>query len=288
MHEFTLKIPSGFDFETTVNSGQSFRWRQDDGLWLGVDGDSLYAVRVKGSKLQISSNHPPSKFENLFDLHRDYEQIFRELEQENPAIATFLLQSKGLRMMLGSSVVEVLFSFQCASNSNLPRIRNMVDALVSYGRRERLGELQFRLFPDLQVLANLTETELRAKGLGYRAKHIGECAQAILERGGERWLAGLKSQPFEEAWKQLQTLPGIGPKLASCIALYGLHFLDACPLDVHLREALSEGFMPELARSSLTQRVHLEVRERLRTSHGDRAGLAQLIFYHGHLRRGRR
>lgn len=52
--------------------------------------------------------------------------------------------------------------------------------------------------------------------------------------GGVEWLAGLRRLSLEEAIVALCTLPGVGPKVAACIALFSLDQHHAIPVDTHV------------------------------------------------------
>lgn len=54
------------------------------------------------------------------------------------------------------------------------------------------------------------------------------------EEGGEQWLLALRGQTLDEAVTSLCTLPGIGPKVAACIALFSLDQHHAIPVDTHV------------------------------------------------------
>jgi N-glycosylase/DNA lyase len=43
---------------------------------------------------------------------------------------------------------------------------------------------------------------------------------------------------YKAARKELLGLYGVGEKVADCICLFGLHQLDAFPVDTHIRQAL--------------------------------------------------
>ena len=55
-------------------------------------------------------------------------------------------------------------------------------------------------------------------------------------------LEALRTAPLPEAREALQSIRGVGPKVAECALLYGLHRLDAFPLDVWMRRAMSSLF----------------------------------------------
>ena len=72
----------------------------------------------------------------------------------------------------------------------------------------------FHSLPSLQSLAaEPVETKLRELGFGYRAKYVVQAAQYIQSLPGEDWLASLCDCSYEDAWRQLQKVPGVGPKV---------------------------------------------------------------------------
>ena len=47
---------------------------------------------------------------------------------------------------------------------------------------------------------------------------------------------------LREARAELLKLYGVGPKVADCICLFGLHQLEAFPVDTHIRQALEKHY----------------------------------------------
>eukprot|EP00439_Symbiodinium_sp_Y106_P062876 s1196_g9.t1 len=112
-------------------------------------------------------------------------------------------------------------------------------------------------WPRSAVLAKATERSLKDLGLGYRAAYISQAARRLMEEDGRmlRWLQSLRadsaspvdaSAPEEsEAVKErrlavrreLCELPGIGAKVADCVALFGLGVHGAVPVVEHSRES---------------------------------------------------
>ena len=104
-------------------------------------------------------------------------------------------------------------------------------------------------FPTLRTISRAPEEELTACGLGYRAGYLRRSAQSLGAQGRPREaLEALRSLPRAEAEKKLQRLPGVGPKVAACVALYGLGFHDAVPVDVHVARVAESFAPPEMAR----------------------------------------
>ena len=44
---------------------------------------------------------------------------------------------------------------------------------------------------------------------------------------------------YKKAKEELLKLYGVGEKVADCICLFGLHMLEAFPVDTHIRQALN-------------------------------------------------
>ena len=56
----------------------------------------------------------------------------------------------------------------------------------------------------------------------------------IKEKGGEKWLESLRGKPNAEIKEKLMVLPGVGRKVADCIALFSLDDSGAIPVDTHV------------------------------------------------------
>lgn len=202
-----------------------------------------------------------------------------EIVRKAPELGPMLTSWSGLRMMQPSSVHETLFCFLCTANNHLSRIGGMVRKLASYG--EPLAELADRrlsLFPTVERIAALNEQELREAGFGYRGNSIPIVARQILERP-EGWLEGLRDKPYEEVHKELTGLYSVGPKLADCVALYGLNRLEATPIDTHLWQAICRLYKPEWQGKALTDSRYREGSALMRKRFGELAGLAHLFLY---------
>ena len=64
--------------------------------------------------------------------------------------------------------------------------------------------------------------------LGYRAEYLIRASRQIMERGLPR------------DRKQLLALTGVGPKVASCIELFGMGNMKSFPIDVWVRRLMHE------------------------------------------------
>ena len=205
----------------------------------------------------------------------------RKIKSKAPELTPYVTQLPGLRVMRPSDVVEEAFCFLCTPNNNLARILQMVRSLASLGKKvDEVEGISVHRFPTLETIAETQEDELRKRGFGYRARTVPSVARQVLARGGEKWLAELKKNSYEEAHDALTELKGVGPKLADCIGLFALHHTEAVPVDTHLWQAAVRLYFPEWKGKSLTGQKYRAVGDLFRQRHGKLAGWAhQYLFY---------
>ena len=121
-----------------------------------------------------------------------------------------------------------------SQNNNIPRIKGIVSRLCEHFGEKIPGGFAF---PAPEVLANCTVEDLAPLRSGFRAKYILNAAQKVAQ--GIIILDAMKTMPLEEVRQQLMTIQGVGPKVAECAALYGLHRLEAFPMDVWMKRAMA-------------------------------------------------
>jgi len=188
----------------------------------------------------------------------------------------------GLRLMK-QEPHQCLFSFVCASNTNIPMIRRMLYNMTrKFGRPATVDGMEFFTFPSATVIDKAGIDELQACGLGYRAKAIKAAANAIAM--GQIDFDELKAAGYGEAKKELLELYGIGNKIADCVLLFSLEKLDAFPIDVWIARALA-GHYPWMHKKKfgekITERQYEELSDNARHYFGKYAGYAQqYLYYH--------
>lgn len=272
------------DREMSVNSGQMFLWEKIDDSWYGIYGRHVIKFKAAGG-LEFSSFPDDKNMERkLFRLDDDMESILARLSSD--ALVGRLAQSyPGLRL-LRQDPEQCLFSFVCASNTNIPMIRRMLYALAAkFGDRVKVDRKEFHTFPSAKALHRATDADLRVCGLGYRARAVKAVAAAITT--GELDLASLTTASYEEAQAELLELHGVGPKIADCVLLFSLEKLDAFPIDVWIARALAANYGWMLGRfgEKLTPRQYDQLSEAARKYFGLYAGYAQQYLYY-HMRQG--
>lgn len=156
-----------------------------------------------------------------FQLDINIKNLYKDWASKDERFANLTVQDyRGIRMLY-QDCVENAFSFICSSNNNISRISQMVEKLcLNYGDEIALVEgKQYYDFPNVEnLVGEKVEKKLREEKFGYRAGFIAKTAAKIVENGGLKWLENLREVGYDEARKQLQTLPGIGRK----VSLYNL------------------------------------------------------------------
>ncbi|GJM85238.1 hypothetical protein PR202_ga01673 [Eleusine coracana subsp. coracana] len=118
-----------------------------------------------------------------------------------------------------------------------------------------------------------------------RAKYIVGTAKELQAKpgGGEKWLVSLRGKELPEVIEALCTLPGVGPKVAACVALFSLDQNHAIPVDTHVWKVATQYLLPELAGKSLTPKLSVVVSDAFVTKFGSYAGWAQNVLFIGQL-----
>lgn len=230
-----------FELDETFNCGQCFRWNQlEDGSFSGV-AFGKYLNISKDQNTLIFKNSTKEDLDtiwyNYFDLNLDYEKIKHDLSNLHPILKEAIKYSKDIHI-LKQEPWEALCSFIISQNNNIPRIKGIIERLCqNFG--EEIGDGIFS-FPSYSILCNLSEEELAPLRCGFRSAYILDAARRV--ESNEINFDDLKKMPIEKARGELLKIKGVGPKVAECTLLYGLHKLDAFPIDVWMKRAMETFF----------------------------------------------
>ncbi len=227
-----------FSPELIFECGQCFRWnREESGGYVGVAfGKAARVLKTDGGFL-ISGG--VRDFEEVwapyFDLERDYGGIRRRIAVDDFSrrAAEF---GTGIRI-LRQDKWEALCSFIISQCNNIPRIKGIVERLCeSFGGEIAFEGKTLHAFPRAEELAGLSKGDLAGLRCGYRDEYILEAARACSCKGYLDFLSELETP---ELRKELKKLPGVGDKVANCVLLFGFNRLEAFPMDVWMRRAVS-------------------------------------------------
>ncbi len=277
--DILIEKKKDFVLQHIFECGQCFRWNKiDKYMYEGVAQGHYLKVKEEEEQIRFL-NTPRELFESLwkgyFDLNTDYSDLKERVSILHPILGEAVDFGSGIRI-LKQDPWETLISFIISANNNIPRIKMLIQKLAeAYGDefKNSKGAICYA-FPTPLQLTFATEEQLRQMGMGYRAKYIHEVAQKVShEYDSYNQLINLNTLELEKA---LLKYMGVGPKVASCVMLFGYGKMDTFPVDTWIRKVLIEWFAIESTRPT-------EVREAIKSRFSGLEGIAQQYLFIMHV-----
>jgi N-glycosylase/DNA lyase len=251
-----LALPDSLSTEVlaeVVDGGQTFRWnRLPDGVWQGVWAGCVARLKAAGaagllwSAPQELAGIAADGLQAYFATTLRFDRLVDDLPWRSDAhLARCMKAFPGLRL-LRQPLEETLLCFLCSTTKQIVQIKQMVELLARRHGREIVPGIH-RL-PTWTELATVSEEELRACLLGFRARYVSQTAQILAANGD--WFIQLEQLPYREAKERLRELPGVGEKVADCVQLFGAGRFEAFPVDVWITKTMDlryglEGWTPQ-------------------------------------------
>lgn len=226
------------NIRTTFDCGQCFRWNEIEKKFDGVAFGKHIKILQKSNREIVIYNSNQKDFESLWrnylDLDTNYKKIKENLSSIHPNLKKACDFSTGIRI-LKQDPWETLCSFIVSQNNNIPRIKKIISSLcLNFGNQIDQSNYEF---PDYMRLSKLNEKELSVIRAGFRTKYILDAARKV--ENGNIIIDDIKNMPIEKARTELMKIVGVGPKVAECTLLYGFNRLEAFPVDVWMKRAMS-------------------------------------------------
>lgn len=270
-------ISEDFEPKHVFDCGQCFRWlREEDGSYTGVVQGRVINVK-KENDLIIFDNTNKEDFENIwfdyFDLGRNYSEIKNELKVMDEYLEKATEFGKGIRI-LQQDGWEMLISFIISANNRIPMIQRAINNLSEkYGKF--IGEYRgkkYYAFPTPEELSEASVEDIRACQTGFRDKYIKSVVDYVSENKVD--VLSYRKLNTDECIKELVKFNGVGPKVADCIALFGMQKYDTFPVDVWVKRVMEEFYVEDNLSLPKIRKFALE-------KFGDLAGFAQqYLFYY--------
>lgn len=259
--------------------------------------------RERGELLFFMEDTPENRaaVTDYFALDVDFEAIRRNVIEHTDSawLRRAADEARGIAI-LRQEPWEALFSFIISQNNNIPRIRKIIRMLsAAYGERVALpgascpigkgcgaqcatpctekahgkcvteqGDGACRAcgicytFPTAEQIVAAPEL-MEPSHPGFRYAYLLDAATKVAS--GECDLAGIAAAgSYETTLTELKKIKGVGDKVASCVALFGMGNYDAFPIDVWMKRAIDEYFGGHLDPRTL----------------GPYAGVAQQYIFH--------
>lgn len=233
-----------FDLGQICRSGQCFRMEQI--------GENRYRVIAGDMYLELTQEKgivnffcPELDFVvfwiRYFDLDCDYGKYINRINPRDKYLKAAGEMGSGIRI-LQQDLWEVIISFLISQQNNITRIKKCIENICREFGEKKISStgVEYYAFPTAQALAKATEEQLQKCNLGYRAKYVLDTARRVVF--GDFDPDKLYDMKYQRARKELLQLYGVGEKVADCICLFGLHQLEAFPVDTHIRQVLEEHY----------------------------------------------
>ncbi|MBE6509060.1 MAG: 3-methyladenine DNA glycosylase [Methanobrevibacter sp.] len=286
-------IKSPIDLDLTINSGQTSQppWTVNEDTYSNVvmvEGKPLiFNVKQSGKYLEfnLDDENAVSRLKYIFDLDFDLDKFYKYLNSHDE-LADMSKFCEGLRLFLAPDPFECVISSICSANNSIKRwTKSVADIKRNWGTV--YGD--YHTFPKSEDLAKIYLDEedefnssdiqdicdcsnnLKSCGVGYRAPYMRRASELFTD---EMDLCEIYSMSYDEAFETILEVPGVGPKVADCILLYGFNFKEAFPSDVWIKRIVSHLYFN--GRDISVSKVRDFGMEQF----GDYAGYVQLYMFH--------
>lgn len=297
-----------FNLPLTIKSGQTSQpaWLEEEGYFQELitleDKPCLIKIRC-GSKdvdgsLDVEVESPEKiglkpvqkKIKDIFGLNDDLNILYEFLDSD-PQLKPTIEFCRGLRVFKAHDPFECVISSITSANNSIIRWNRSIRLMKEkWGDMYRFSPGNFYTFPSPQKILSAPEHEveelefcggkkdveecvnnLKACGVGYRSSYIKQAARMVTE---DLDLNEVGRMDYEEAFQTLLEIPGVGPKVADCILLYGFGRGEAFPVDVWISRIISQLYFQ--GEKIKPDKIRSFGRERF----GKYAGLVQLYLFH--------
>ncbi|MEE1128872.1 MAG: DNA glycosylase [Methanobrevibacter sp.] len=290
-------VEAPIDLELTQLSGQTSQppWMEVDNCYSNVvlvDGEPVvFNLRQAGDFLDfnfrgnVSQKKAISKLSYIFDLDFDLNKFYKYLGN-HAELAEMSKFCNGLRLFLAPDPFECIISSICSANNSIKRWTKSISQIkCNWGNQYG----NYYTFPQSKDLLNvyldeeqelnssniqnisMCNNNLKSCGVGYRAPYMRMASEMFT---GEIDFREIFAMDYDEAFETILKVPGVGPKVADCILLYGFNFREAFPSDVWIKRIVSHLYFDGKDMSVA------KVRDFGMEEFGNNAGYVQLYLFH--------
>ena len=286
-------IKAPIDLELTQVSGQTSQppWKYIDDSYsdlVCIDGEpSIFNVKQTDEYMDftytgnVSEKTAIENVKKIYDLDFDLDKFYKYLDSydELKDMSKFC---KGLRLFRAKDPFECIISSICSANNSIKRWTKSIDDMkLKWGRNfnnyysfpnpNNFKKLYLDNDEELLNEGNIRNNNLKSCGVGYRAPYMRKASEIFTL---EIDLSDIYKMSYDEAFETILEVPGVGPKVADCILLYGFGFRQAFPSDVWIKRIVSYLYFDG-------KDIKVEkVREFGMDEFGDYAGYVQLYMFH--------
>lgn len=253
-----------FNPKHILECGQVFRFGIDENKNYYVISKDKKATIVEYENYYLIKSNDPNYFVNYFDLNRDYNIIKQSLKNDK-ILKPMIEFGYGIRI-LNADPIEIILSFIVSQNNNIKRIQKIIENLCKIGNKIN----DFYAFPTIEELTNQNDDFFKSLGAGYRDKFLRNTSNSLKNTD----IKTIENLSSDEIYNFLISLNGIGPKVASCILLFGFGKTDKFPVDTWIEQVYYNHY-------SNKKRTRPQIQKYFENKYDKYAGYAQqYLFYY--------
>ena len=286
-------IESSIDLNLTQKSGQTSQppWAEKKDCFkelVCIDNNPvIFSVKQSDKFLDfdfdgnVDDKTAVLKVKNIFDLDFDLDRFYKYLNNHSELyqMSEFC---NGLRLFKAKDPFECVISSICSANNSIKRwTKSVSDIKVKWG----FNFNNYYSFPSIRLFSQIYldddeeylntgtagNNNLKSCGVGYRSPYMRKASEIFLN---EIQISDIPEMSYDEAFETILKVPGVGPKVADCILLYGFGFNQAFPTDVWIKRIVSHLYF-----DGKDIKVD-KIREFGMDEFGSYAGYVQLYMFH--------
>ena len=268
-----MKNKFSIDVDNSINSGQVFLWEKDGTDWYGINGQDILKINKNGVIKSIRNSKT-----DFFRNNDNIQEIIKSISKDK-TVKKAVKEYEGLRIFK-QDPFQCMISFIISSNSNIQKIKSSLEKITrKFGTKVKIEGKEFFVFPKPEKIGNASINEIKACGVGYRASFVKEAAKMVtLKKINFEYL---EKCDYNEAKKNICSVPGIGNKVADCIMLFSLNKLESFPLDTWMIKILEKYYSKEfkIETKTITQKQYELLHEKIVNYFGPYCGYAQQYLF---------
>jgi len=263
-----------FSLFDTIESGQTFTWIREGTGYVNADLGQVIYVEQRGNTLFYESSSHPVDLVKHFRLEDPLDEIQAEITRQG-IIQESIDFAPNLRIV-SDPLVPCLISFIGSIQKNIPAIHTLMNNIrKKWGPSYQFREKTYYGFPSLEDLSSASISDFERLNAGYRSKFFVQTVESMIS--GDITEEQLRAMTYSEAHETLKTLHGVGDKVADCVCLFSLGFLEAFPIDVWIEKVIQDHY-PIFQKEGNSYRKKSAI---ARKYFGQYAGYAQeYLFYY--------
>lgn len=228
-----------FSLFDTIECGQTFSWRRKGRGYINSDLGQVVYVEQRDSRLFYETSTHSVDLRKLFRVDDDLAEIQREIS--HPGIMQDSIDFAPDLRIVQDPFFPCLISFICSTQKGIPAIHTLMNNIRNkHGPKYEFRDKIYSGFPTAEQLNNACLNDYECLGAGYRASFIHKTVKMIND--GLMSEEGLGDMEYAEAHKTLKSLHGVGDKVADCVCLFSLGFLEAFPVDLWIERVIRDHF----------------------------------------------